>query len=59
MHLNYLLTWLLNLFLILGRFDIEGCDLWYACTEPYYGADDEIKHSLSTSGKLFHPFILH
>ena len=51
--------WIISLlviksFLILGHFDIEGCDVWYACTEPYYGADGEIKHSLSTSGKLFH-----
>ena len=29
---------------------------WYVCTEPYYGAD-EIQHFLSTSGKLFSPYI--
>jgi hypothetical protein len=34
-------NWLLNIFLILGHFDIEGCDKWYACTEPYYGTDDD------------------
>jgi hypothetical protein len=30
---------------------------WYAFTDPYYGADDEYQQSLSTSGKLFYPYV--
>ena len=36
------LDMLLKLLFILGHFGIEGCDLWYACTEPYFRTDDEM-----------------
>ena len=35
------LDMLLKLLFILGHFGIEGCDLWYACTEPYFRTDDD------------------
>ena len=52
MHLNYLSTWLLNLFLILGHFNIEWSDIWFAWNDLQdYGADGEIQRSVSNSGK--------
>ena len=56
MHLNYLLTRLLNLFfLILGHCDIEGFDIWSACHEPYYGADDvQYSHYLKQTYQIGH-----